>query len=279
MDAVNQETSAALQKARKASSFKDVMYNAKLFRDLHEKQEKAIKTILATLTENEKRLVDFKKIFNIHNSVKDYATIDVKTDKFSGATLGSDLGEQLKSISWAASSANLQLDKNWLQIALINTASGLIGEKNKPLLENYLAIFASFFMFSDALENIATIARQIVTKTAPMASDVHVYNLDGNYFPQSYVLQRLYDSLSAKKNEYMMEAFAQQNTAIQVHIHNTYQVKDNFITEEDYKKKGNWTMKEWYKEAAAALKATTLSMTIIKDFIQELQNLFDNFNP
>ena len=278
MDAVNQETSAALQKARKASSFKDVMYNAKLFRDLHEKQEKAIKTILATLTENEKRLVDFKKIFNIHNSVKDYATIDVKTDKFSGATLGSDLGEQLKSIGKAANLANQKFDKKWLQIALINTASGLIGEKNKPLLENYLAIFASFFMFSDALENIATIAKQIVTKTAPMASDVHVYNLDGNYFPQSYVLQRLYDSLSAKKNEYMMESFASTNTAIQVHIHNTYQIKDNFITEDDYKKEGNWTMKEWYKEAAAALKATTLSMTIIKDFIQELQNLFDNFS-
>ena len=127
MDAVNQETSAALQKARKASSFKDVMYNAKLFKDLHEKQEKAIKTILATLTENEKRLVDFKKIFNIHNSVKDYATIDVKTDKFSGATLGSDLGEQLKSIGKAANLANQKFDKKWLQIALINTASGLIG--------------------------------------------------------------------------------------------------------------------------------------------------------
>ena len=45
MDAVNQETSAALQKARKASSFKDVMYNAELFRDLHEKQEKAISLV------------------------------------------------------------------------------------------------------------------------------------------------------------------------------------------------------------------------------------------
>ena len=279
MNIVNQETSVKLQKARKASSFKDVMYNASLFADLHQQQEDAIKLILATLTKEEKELINFKGIFNIHNSVKDYATIDVKTDKFSGATLGSDLGEQLKSIGKAASLAKQKFDKKWLQIALINTASGLIGEKNKPLLEDYLAIFASFFMFSDALENIATIARQIVTKTAPIASDVHVYNLDGNYFPQSYVLQRLYDSLSAKKNEYMMESFASTNTAIQVRIHNAYQVKSNFITEEDYKKKGNWTMKEWYKEAAAALKATTLSMTIIKDFIQELQNLFDNFNP
>ena len=279
MNDMNQQTGANLQKARKASSFRDVMYNASLFADLHQQQEDAIKLILETLTEEEKELINFKGIFNIHNSVKDYATVDVKTGEFSGATLGADLGEQLKSISWAASSANLQLDKNWLQIALVNTASGLIGEKNKPLLENYLAIFASFFMFSDALENIATIARQITTKTAPMASDVHVYNLDGNYFPQSYVLQRLYDSLSAKKNEYMMESFASTNTAIQVHIHNTYQIKDNFITEDDYKKEGNWTMKEWYKEAAAALKATTLSMTIIKDFIQELQNLFDNFSP
>ena len=279
MNDMNQQTGANLQKARKASSFRDVMYNASLFADLHQQQEDAIKLILETLTEEEKELINFKGIFNIHNSVKDYATVDVKTGEFSGATLGADLGEQLKSISWAASSANLQLDKNWLQIALINTASGLIGEKNKPLLENYLAIFASFFMFSDALENIATIARQITTKTAPMASDVHVYNLDGNYFPQSYVLQRLYDSLSAKKNEYMMEAFAQQNTAIQVHIHNAYQVKNNFINNKDYKEEGNWVMDEWFEEGAAALKATTLSMTIIKDFIQELQNLFDNFSP
>lgn len=132
-------------------------------------------------------------------------------------------------------------------------------------------------MFSDALENIATIARQITTKSAPMASDVHVYNLNGNYFPQSYVLQRLYDSLSAKKNEYMMEAFAQQNTAIQVRIHNAYQVKNNFINHKDYKEQGNWNMDEWFEEGAAALKATTLSMTIMKNFIQELQNLFDNF--
>ena len=38
-------------------------------------------------------------------------------------------------------------------------------------------------------------------------------------------------------------------------------------------------MDEWFEEGAAALKATTLSMTIMKNFIQELQNLFDNFNP
>ena len=36
-------------------------------------------------------------------------------------------------------------------------------------------------------------------------------------------------------------------------------------------------MEEWYEEAAAALKATTLSMTMMKNFIQELQNLFNNF--
>ena len=77
----------------------------------------------------------------------------------------------------------------------------------------------------------------------------------------------------------MMEAFAQQNTAIQVRIHNAYQVKDNFINNKDYKEKGNWVMDEWFEEGAAALKATTLSMTIMKNFIQELQNLFDNFNP
>ena len=274
---VNQQAVEKLQKARKASSFKDVMYNASLFADLHQQQEETIKHILETLTEEEKELINFKGIFNIHNSVKDYATVDVKTGEFSGATLGSDLTEQLKSLSQAASSANQQIDKDWLQIALINTASGLIGEKNKPILENYLTIFASFFMFSDALENIATIARQITTKSAPMASDVHVYNLNGNYFPQSYVLQRLYDSLSAKKNEYMMEAFAQQNTAIQVRIHNAYQVKNNFINHKDYKEQGNWNMDEWFEEGAAALKATTLSMTIMKNFIQELQNLFDNF--
>ena len=75
------------------------MYNASLFADLHQQQEETIKHILETLTEEEKELINFKGIFNIHNSVKDYATVDVKTGEFSGATLGSDLTEQLKSLS------------------------------------------------------------------------------------------------------------------------------------------------------------------------------------
>ena len=38
-------------------------------------------------------------------------------------------------------------------------------------------------------------------------------------------------------------------------------------------------MDEWFEEGAAALKATTLSMTMMKNFIQELKNLFDRFSP
>ena len=47
------------------------------------------------------------------------------------------------------------MDLNWFKTALINTAPGLIGESIAPVLESYLSIFASFFMFSDAFTNIA----------------------------------------------------------------------------------------------------------------------------
>ena len=36
-------------------------------------------------------------------------------------------------------------------------------------------------------------------------------------------------------------------------------------------------MDEWYEEASTALSSVTLSMSMMKDFIQELQNLFNNF--
>lgn len=270
----------------KMSTVKEAEDNEKLFSDMLEEQEQMAREALAVLTKKEREYINLKGIFNIHNSVKDYATIGVKVDAFSGATLGADLETTLTNFSNVASSAasifgedaNL-FDTQWFQTALINTAPGLIGQENKPVLESYLSIFASFFMFSDARQNVAQIAKEITGKAAGLTKNVHVYNLNGTFYPQSYILTRLYEQLSAKYNEYSAEAFSQQNTALQVRIHNSYTVKANFKNHKDYKERGDWNMEEWYEEAAAALKATTLSMTMMKNFIQELQNLFDNFNP
>ena len=116
------------------STVKEAEDNEKLFSDMLEEQEQMAREALAVLTKKEREYINLKGIFNIHNSVKDYATIGVKVDAFSGATLGADLETTLMNFSNVASSAasifgddaNL-FDTQWFQTALINTAPGLIG--------------------------------------------------------------------------------------------------------------------------------------------------------
>ena len=263
--------------ASKASSLSEAERNEALFNEMLSEQEEIAQKALKALDKKQRDAITLKGIFNIHNSVKDYATIDVKTSEYKGATLGSNLDESLAILNKAAMLSGSNMDLNWFKTALINTAPGLIGESIAPVLESYLSIFASFFMFSDAFTNIAQIAREITNKRTSIAKDVHIYNLNGTFYPQSYILTRLYNELNAKYNNYSAEAFSQSNTSIQVNIHNKYAVKAGFKNNAEYKQKGEWNMDEWYEEASAALSSVTLSMSMMKDFIQELQNLFNNF--
>ena len=88
------------------------------------------------------------------------------------------------------------IDKNWLLFSIYNSGENLVGAKYEKDLEHFLSIFAVSLMFDDAGEQATYIKQQsdnIKQEITPHF--LHLYLLNGTYFPASYILQLTYDNL------------------------------------------------------------------------------------
>lgn len=92
--------------------------------------------------------------------------------------------------------------QQWLITALINCSPSTIGEHNKGPLEKYLSIMAGFAVFDEGSAEIEMIANKTKQEYITYSPQImHLYKLNGIYFPGSYVLSRIYDNLEREAVE------------------------------------------------------------------------------
>ena len=125
---------------------------------------------------------------------------------FLSGSIGPNIQQQINNFAELFSEAGVPMsssEQDWLITALVNCSSNTLGEKNRDPIEKYLSVMAGFAVFDEGSAEIELIAGRTVneyTKNSPQI--MHLYKLNGLYFPGSFILQRIHENL----DKYLTEA-------------------------------------------------------------------------
>ena len=216
------------------------------------------------------------KCFLIEDSTKNYASLYVGTDKnrktnFTGGSLGANITDQINKIAALQDGGLItESDAQWLITAAINCGPGLIGSHLKRSLQNYLSAFAVILLFDDQ-QNIANeITQKIIDNTPKSQSSVtrlHLFSLDGGYYPLSLVLQLTYDKLS--KIYHILD----EETQHKVYSNGNYGAKveiDGFINPDSYYPPGTYnhmTLNKWDELSEIAQASVKMHVQFLTNFM------------
>ena len=165
----------------------------------NEEQNEILKQ-LASQMKNSIVITETMKTFNQYNN-------DIG---FLSGSLGSNIAIQVGNFAELFEQAGVPMsseEQDWLITALVNCSSETIGSFNKEPLEKYLSLMAGFAVFDEGSAEVEMLSQQAretyITDYSPQI--MHLYKLNGMYFPGSYVLQRIYDNLQKVSTEISAE--------------------------------------------------------------------------
>jgi hypothetical protein len=207
---------------------------------------------------------DALNIFIEHGTTKEYTFLNNSLGFKAGA-----LGENHDAIS---AINNIQLmahkggisfvDREWLIFAVTNCARHLIGTEIsiQSSLENYLSLIAGALMFEDSNKIMLEINKKIQTSIPETVGHIHIYRLNGFFFPLSFILHKTWEDLSVLEN-FLADA---KHSGNQVHIDNSasWSLFENGVFKET-----------WVKEGKYSLDSTTITMTFMAGFLDVLESL------
>ena len=180
---------AAIRNQRR-SVLKNLDFNAKT-----EDEQIKIMQQLAKQMQESIVVTETMKTFNQYNN-------DIG---FLSGSLGSNAAVQVGNFAELFEKAGIPMDnkqQEWLITALVNCSPATIGEHNKQPLEKYLSLMAGFAVFDEGSAEIEMLANQAQQEYMDYSPQImHLYKLNGMYFPGSYVLQRIYDNLEREAIE------------------------------------------------------------------------------
>lgn len=261
---MNDAVDSAISKIVKIS--KDGSMSKQELEKRFNEQRKIYKELSDAFKETKKKAKLAKESLNIfveHGSTKEYTFLD-NSIGFRGGNLGvgNRIDSALENIALMAEKGGISLyDQRWLTFAAINCARHLIGaELNmQSTLENYLSLLAGALMFEDADLIMEEVNKKFVAKTNNTIEHIHIYRLEGFFFPLSYILYKTWEDLKVLDN-YLQSA---EHSGNQVHIRNSY----------PWKKFDKVTEQEWIKEGNEAFEKTTITMTFMAGFLDVLEKL------
>lgn len=151
-------------------------------------------------------LASLKNTMLISSTMKTYN--DYQNDiGFIGGSLGANAMQQIDHLNQLFTAAGIPMTSaeiEWLKFAVINCSPvSVIGEKNKDLIENYLGSLAVFALFDEAGAEMTLFSQQInqqVNSTMSTPSILHLYGLNGIYYPGSFVLSQVLDGVLLMNN-------------------------------------------------------------------------------
>lgn len=90
------------------------------------------------------------------------------------------------------------IDTRWLKFAAYNLAESAMGSSLKAPLETYFSIAAGVAMFDDFSIVAKEMSEEMIFSNV---ENIHLYNLNGVYFPASYFLQATYNAMISIKDK------------------------------------------------------------------------------
>lgn len=214
--------------------------------------------------------------FIIEDSTKHYVNMGIGEEKdFMGGSLGANIKDQIGKIQ-ALQDGNLisAKDAKWLITAAINCGPGLIGQNLKPSLEHYLSAFAVILLFDDQQNIAAEVSQQMINNLQTSQTSVqkiHLFSLDGGYYPLSVVLQLTYDKLAEIYGLLDSEKNSENSYGAQVSIEGFIN-PDSFFPPHKY---NNMRRSDWDKLSAEAQASVKMHVKFISNFMGLLNTILN----
>ena len=162
-----------------------------------EKRKKSINNIQRAA---ERFIQSIKDTLYVSSTMKTYANYQNDLG-FTGGSLGSTVDSQIESFDQLFTAAGMPIDtelKQWLKFAVLNCSSVSVGKKkNKDFIENYLGGLAVFSLFNEGGAELTLLRQQLQDQELITTNNImHLYRLNGIYYPGSYVLKQVVENLN-----------------------------------------------------------------------------------
>lgn len=196
---------------------------------------------------------------------------------FIGGSLGTNVISQLNKLSDLFQAAGMQLTKEeyeWLLFAIINCSPvSVIGERNKNIIENYLGAIAIFALFDEAGAELLMLRAQLETNIkAPSSNILHLYGLNGIYYPGSFILTQVLESVQSMQSVMNIDS-------IEPDIHNGISIVNGANYKMIPNRNGNKNTKKpsntdpWGTVSKKVIDSTHLKITFMAGLLGILKNL------
>ena len=254
---------------------------------IKEKQIEDIQSILkrkgAKADEIATVLDSLKESVQIGSTVKSYNKYDNK-EGFHGGSLGGSVETQLANIYKMFEYGGVTMpDIKWLTFAVYNAGPGLLGNHLKEPIEDILSTVAVMLMFDDAGQQAAYLNEQIKQRynlsQYNNAKFLHLYYLNGTYYPSSFVLQLTYNGLlkayTELNHEYLRgtEAFNSVSNGSRATIINPVSERNEIGT-----RTNNDIVTTKQEQWAATFNANSKSVKIQVTFLAGVLDIIDILN-
>ena len=172
------------------------------------KAEEEMTKVLNELTELYGQVVD---CYTIEDSTKNYLFLNARArgnlnESFHGGSLGAHLADQLNKINALAQTGGFSMvDIKWLTSVIINSGPGMIASEAKNSIEQYLATFATILLFDDQVNIADDAIHQMTENSGSSVNKIHLFSLNGGYYPLSYVLYLTHTALSKGYDDILQE--------------------------------------------------------------------------
>lgn len=203
-----------------------------------------------------------EKSFIIHTSVKDYETTGSGTISHSGGFEGGQMS--LKTFGNFIETIGLQ-NIDFLMFALKNLSSEAVGDKNYETLINFLTEFIGAFVFDDGL---TIYSEELQNKIG--GNIVHLFFLNGTYYPFSLILSMLYQQLSLGIEQISSGHNDSLQGIVKIDI-DTYSEYGDFLS--GLSDQGVRGERRWEKTAKMTAEKTQINLRFLQQFGQLMKGI------
>ena len=240
------------------------------FNEQVEKQRNLSNSLQQSISNREKTLTKMNELgeqfFIAHESLKLYRQseeINSEFEEFHGRKM--NILSALTKLYASPILADNMVNSNMLMTYLINISDATLAHNHDPL-ETYLSLFAGLLMFDDiksiAEVSVNTINNNLINESATI-NTLHVYNVDGVYYPISIILTNLITQMESVASS--MNSLTSQSTAIAV-------INGPTPTEPD-----NHSEEAWAALANSTIQDTTIQIHFLAGFTNTISKLFNAF--
>lgn len=196
---------------------------------------------------------------------------------FIGGSIGSNIINQINNLNTLFEQAGIGLTQeeiDWLIFAAINNSSlSVVGRKNEDILESILGSLATFAIFDEGGAELAILRDKIIeiTENNTNPNIMHLYLLNGIYYPGSYVLTTVLNNLKQILNEIKTEVGHTGPSNIKLTNTTTFDVLPN----RGYKNQGSNTLNKtpWQTVSESAAARTEIHITFLAGLMDVINNL------